>query len=99
MIGLYWGFYMAWGKTKADAALRARVRQLYRELFALFEAGKLQPLVDARLPLAKFADALARVQGREVIGKIVLEPERCLPKARSASGESSVFQCPGARNW
>jgi NADPH2:quinone reductase len=74
VIGLYWGFYMAWGKTKADAALRTRVRQLYRELFALFEAGKLHPLVDARLPLAKFADALTRVEGREVIGKIVLEP-------------------------
>jgi NADPH2:quinone reductase len=74
VIGLYWGFYMAWGKTKADAALRVQVRVLYRELFALFEAGKLHPLVDARLPLDKFADALARVEGREVIGKIVLEP-------------------------
>lgn len=74
VIGLYWGFYMAWGKTKADATTRARVRGLYDELFALFEAGKLHPLVDARLPLSDFAAALARVQGREVIGKIVLEP-------------------------
>lgn len=74
VIGLYWGFYMAWGKTKADASLRARVRGLYRELFALFEAGKLLPSIDARLPLDRFADALARVEGREVIGKIVLEP-------------------------
>jgi NADPH:quinone reductase len=65
---------MAWGKAKADAALRARVRQLYGELFALFEARKLHPLVDARLPLDKFADALTRVEEREVIGKIVLEP-------------------------
>lgn len=65
---------MAWGKTKADATTRARVRGLYGELFALFEAGKLHPLVDARLPLSDFAAALARVQGREVIGKIVLEP-------------------------
>jgi NADPH:quinone reductase len=74
VIGLYWGFYLAWGKTKADAAMRVKVRGLFRELFGLFEAGKLHPLVDARLPLAAFADALGRVQAREVIGKIVLEP-------------------------
>ena len=54
--------------------MRARVRGLYGELFALFEAGKLRPLVDTRLPLAEFAGALARVERREVIGKIVLEP-------------------------
>ena len=54
--------------------MRERVRGLYRELFGLFEAGKLHPLVDARLPLGEFGDALARVQAREVIGKIVLEP-------------------------
>ncbi|KIU45360.1 MULTISPECIES: NADPH:quinone oxidoreductase family protein [Bradyrhizobium] len=75
VIGLYWGFYMAWGKSKADAALRARVGVLFDELFSLFEAGKLRAPVDRSLPLAQFADALRRVEGREVIGKIVLLPE------------------------
>lgn len=74
VIGLYWGFYMGAGKTRAAPALRGQVRGLYGELFALFDAGKLRPPVDARLPLAAFADALARVERREVIGKIVLEP-------------------------
>ena len=39
------------------------------------EAGKLRAPVDRSLPLAQFADALRRVEGREVIGKIVLLPE------------------------
>ena len=74
VIGLYWGFYMGAGKTRAPPALRAQVRGLYGELFGLFEAGQLRPPVDARLPLQGFADALGRVERREVIGKIVLEP-------------------------
>jgi len=74
VIGLYWGFYMGAGKTRAAPAIRAQVRGLYGELFSLFEAGQQRPPVDARLPLAEFGDALGRVERREVIGKIVLEP-------------------------
>ena len=74
VIGLYWGFYMAWGKTTADAPLRARVRDLFGELFTLFNQGKLHPLVDRALPLAQFAEALRHVQTRAVIGKVVLRP-------------------------
>ena len=48
---------------------------LFDELFSLFEAGKLRAPVDRSLPLSKFADALRRVERREVIGKIVLLPE------------------------
>jgi NADPH2:quinone reductase len=76
VIGLYWGFYMAWGKSKADARLRDNVRRLFDELFELYEAGKIRAPVDRALPLAQFADALRRVEAREVIGKIVLVPER-----------------------
>jgi NADPH2:quinone reductase len=76
VIGLYWGFYMAWGKSKADASLRETVRVLFDELFGLFEAGKLRAPVDRSLPLAEFADALRSVEAREVIGKIVLTPDK-----------------------
>ncbi|MFQ3457190.1 NADPH:quinone oxidoreductase family protein [Bradyrhizobium sp. UFLA01-814] len=76
VIGLYWGFYMAWGKTKADVALREKVRILYGEMFDLFEAGKLRAPVDGSLPLADFATAMRRVESREVVGKIVLIPEQ-----------------------
>ena len=76
VIGLYWGFYMAWGKTKADAALRDQVRVLYGEMFDLYQSGKLRAPVDGSLPLADFATAMRRVESREVIGKIVLIPEQ-----------------------
>jgi len=75
VIGLYWGFYMAWGKSKAGSSLRARVGVLFDELFGLYEAGKLRAPVDRSLPLAKFAEAMRSVESREVIGKIVLRPE------------------------
>jgi NADPH2:quinone reductase len=67
---------MAWGKTKADASLRERVRVLFDELFRLYEAGKLRAPVDRSMPLSKFADGLRTVEGREAIGKIVLLPEQ-----------------------
>lgn len=75
VIGLYWGFYMAWGKSRADASLRENVRVLFDALFGLYEAGKLRAPVDRSLPLSNFADALRRVESREVIGKIALTPE------------------------
>jgi NADPH2:quinone reductase len=74
VIGLYWGYYMAWGKTKANSATRARVKTLFAELFELFEQGKLHPLVDITLPLDDFAEGMRRVERREAIGKVVLKP-------------------------
>ena len=74
VIGLYWGFYMAWGKTRASPALRAKVREMFADLFALFEAGRLRPEIDRELPLSGFAEGLRRVQDRGVIGKLVLVP-------------------------
>lgn len=76
VIGLYWGFYMAWGKSKADACLRASVRILFDELFGLFETGELRAPVDRTLPLSRFADGMRTVESRSAIGKIVLIPEQ-----------------------
>lgn len=75
VIGLYWGFYMAWGKSQADAQTRVKVRQLFDTLFRLFEAGALRPVTDSILPLANFAEGLRRIENRSVTGKIVLSPE------------------------
>jgi len=74
VIGLYWGYYMAWGKTQADAATRAEVRGLFADLFRLFEAGALRPVTDCRLPLSRFLEGLRRVESRAAIGKVVLLP-------------------------
>ena len=74
VIGLYWGYYMAWGKTRAPPVLLANVRTMFREMFALLETGALRPKVDRELPLTHFAEGLKRVEDRSVIGKIVLLP-------------------------
>jgi NADPH2:quinone reductase len=74
VIGLYWGFYMAWGKSKASAALRSQVGPMFDELFALHSAGKIAAPVDEILTLSDFAEALRRVERGEVVGKIALSP-------------------------
>ncbi|MEH2587820.1 NADPH:quinone oxidoreductase family protein [Bradyrhizobium sp. AZCC 1721] len=74
VIGLYWGFYMAWGKSKADAAMRGKVRTLFQEMFALYDGGQLRAPIERTLPLSEFGEALRCVERREVVGKIVLMP-------------------------
>jgi NADPH2:quinone reductase len=44
----------------------------WRELMALYEAGKIDPLVGDVFPLSDFAPALRRLSGRAAIGKVVL---------------------------
>jgi NADPH2:quinone reductase len=51
-----------------------RVQRVQEELYALYGEGKLKPEITARYPLARFAEALARFESRQVQGKIVLLP-------------------------
>lgn len=74
VIGLYWAFYMGWGKSQPDATLRHQVRLMFEELFALYSAGKIRAPVSEVLPLSCFGKALRMVERREVIGKIALSP-------------------------
>jgi len=43
------------------------------ELCSLYEAGRIAPHVDRSYPLEQYADALNALNGRNVIGKIVVE--------------------------
>jgi NADPH2:quinone reductase len=47
-------------------------QQNVRELWALFEAGKLKPVVGAVHPLADFAEAFRSMEQRRAVGKVVL---------------------------
>jgi len=51
-----------------------RVRRVQDEFYALYGEGKLKPVITARYPLERFAEALARFEARQVQGKIVLLP-------------------------
>lgn len=47
-------------------------KSLAREVWPLFDAGRLKPVVDSVFPLEKVADAHARMAGSQHIGKILL---------------------------
>jgi len=66
VIGLHWGIYL-----ERDPNL---VRQTMSALFALYEEGKLKPLISARFPLLQAAKALEQIAGRHSVGKILLYP-------------------------
>jgi NADPH2:quinone reductase len=49
-----------------------KCRAVRQQLFDLYSAGKIKPHVMATFPLERYAEALALVKGRKVIGKVVL---------------------------
>jgi NADPH:quinone reductase len=66
IIGVFWGSFA----TREPAKNRANAARI---LEAVAE-GKLRPHVDAALPFGRAGEALARMERREVKGKIVLVP-------------------------
>lgn len=72
VIGLYWGYYLGWGRQPRTEADAVAVDQAMAQMFDWYMAGKLRPRTHARLDLADFAEGLAIVEERRVIGKVVL---------------------------
>jgi NADPH2:quinone reductase len=66
IVGVFWGAF-AFKEPEKNRANGARV-------LAAVAAGKLRPRVDAALPFARAAEALERLERRDVLGKIVLVP-------------------------
>jgi NADPH:quinone reductase len=56
-----------------DDAHPGMIRRVNDALEALMSAGRLKPLIGARLPLAEGAEALRTMERREAIGKIVVD--------------------------
>lgn len=50
-----------------------KVQRVQRELFALYERGRLKPHVMASYPFEAWRDALAMVRDRKVLGKVILK--------------------------
>ena len=53
---------------------RRRRREATEELLRLLSAGKIKPMISARLPLAEAARAHALIESGQVLGKLVLKP-------------------------
>ena len=66
VVGAGWGAYI---RAKPEVT-----REIGAALDELVEAGFVTPLVGARLPLERAADALELIDGRAATGKVVLEP-------------------------
>ncbi len=65
--GVFWGAFTA----REPIKFRAQVD----ELFDLMKAGKIDPLVSETFPLARAGDAIAKVENREAVGKLVVTME------------------------
>ena len=66
MIGLHWGNYL-----KHNPGL---VRETQDRLNALYERGRLKPVIYQVRPLSELPDALNTVAQRQVYGKLILKP-------------------------
>jgi len=62
--GVFWGAFTA----REPAKFRSQVE----ELFALMKAGKIDPLVSETFPLARGGEAIARLESRQAVGKLVV---------------------------
>ena len=67
IVGVFWGEF-----TRRDPATHAAN---VRQLFTWIERGDLKPLISARYPLTRGAEALRAVLDRRVTGKVVILPE------------------------
>jgi NADPH:quinone reductase-like Zn-dependent oxidoreductase len=65
--GVFWGAFTA----REPAAFRAEVE----ELFALMQAGKINPLISETFPLERASEAIAKLENREAVGKLVVTLE------------------------
>lgn len=65
--GVFWGAFT----MREPARFRAQVQ----ELFDLLAAGKIDPLVSETFPLARGGEAIARLENRQAVGKIVVTME------------------------
>ena len=62
--GVFWGAFTAREPVK--------YREQVQELFDLMKAGKIDPLVSETFPLERGADAIAKLENREAVGKLVV---------------------------
>jgi NADPH2:quinone reductase len=64
IVGVFWGDFVR-REPKANAALMAQLAQWYGE-------GKVRPVIDQLLPMHQLHAAYARMNGRQVLGKVVM---------------------------
>ncbi|WP_088155615.1 NADPH:quinone oxidoreductase family protein [Achromobacter xylosoxidans] len=74
-IGIYWGYYMGWGRVSVSPERRAAVRAAFATMFDWVVEGALNPYTQQTYPLEAYEAALAALASREVIGRVALRPQ------------------------
>ena len=64
IVGVHWGLYRQHNP--------ARIAEAWKALWRLYDAGHLKPVVGARYPMPKVADAMEALASRAAVGKIIL---------------------------
>lgn len=75
-IGIYWGYYMGWGRVPFPPERRAAVRAAFATLSDWVVEGALKPYTQRTFALESYEEALAVLASREVIGRVALHPQR-----------------------
>jgi len=65
VVGVFYGSWSAKFRDEADAN--------FKELLALYEQGKIKPLIGKRYPMEEYAAALRCLSERQAIGKVVVQ--------------------------
>lgn len=73
VIGLYWGYYVGWGRIAPPPGMEDQVRVAFEEMLRWCVEGRLAPETWRTYPLEEFREALAAISAREVIGRVALE--------------------------
>ncbi len=70
--GLNMSYYFGWGPDDVRLEYADRLDEGMRQLFAWFEAGRLQPRVSHSFALGDFREAMATVLGRRSLGRVAV---------------------------
>ena len=62
--GVFWGAFTAREPVKFIAQVK--------ELFALMQAGKIDPLISETFPLDRAHEAITKLESRQAVGKLVV---------------------------
>ena len=72
VIGLYWGYYVGWGRVPPPEGMAQKVWDAFEEMLRWCAEGRLNPETFAIFTLERFREALDAVASRRVIGRVAL---------------------------
>jgi NADPH2:quinone reductase len=64
VVGLHWGSYRQHNPAK--------IEQAWKELFALYDRGKIRPVIGGRFTMDNVAEAMEFLASRQAVGKVIL---------------------------